>query len=240
MNKILLSLILILLISNLVSCTSTSKAAQYPERYIDQPYTLPNKVDTWGIQAVVYYEKKREATNSFLYPIPVPLYWEHSFGDNLTLEIPLIPIGLRWKIMNDDTSELGLHFGWNLIYNTSTGTNIIPTTSLTYKKLKDKNHAYVITPSIEYSYYARETERSYINGNISFGYLTQLNETNALEPKLIVGLSGFNNRMYFPFEFFYTYRMNKVWQLESTYRYSQIGYDNYLNHSIVLMFKKFY
>ncbi len=133
-----------------------------------------------------------------------------------------------------------MHLGYGILYSTATGTNLRPATSLDYKKFKDKDHAYIFSPSIEYSYYADKTERSYLNGAMSFEYLTQLNDKNAIEPSLTVVFSGYNNRIYFPLHLFYTYRLTQVWQFESRYTYSHIGYQDYLSHSLDFIFKKFF
>ena len=113
LNKFLL-LISAFLIFISFGCTSSQKATEYPQRYIDQPYTLPDDVDVWGSVGSVFYERINGEVYSWPYPIPIPLYWEHSLNENLTLEIPVIPIGLRWKISSDANSELGLRFLWVL------------------------------------------------------------------------------------------------------------------------------
>jgi hypothetical protein len=241
MIKLNLCHLVIILIIICTGCTSTPQATQYPERYIDQQYTLPSKVDVWGLIGITMYQTKYKSTSeSFLPPIPVPLYWEHSLNENLTLEIPVLPLGLRWRIKSDEDSELGMHLGYGIVYSTATGTNLRPTASLYYKKFKDKDHAYIFIPSIEYSYYADKTEHSYLNGAMTLGYLTQLNDKNVIEPGITVGFSGYNNRIYFPLHLFYTYRLTQVWQFESRYTYSHLGYEDYLSHSVNFIFKKFF
>ena len=125
LNKFLL-LISAFLIFISFGCTSSQKATEYPQRYIDQPYTLPDDVDVWGSVGSVFYERINGEVYSWPYPIPIPLYWEHSLNENLTLEIPVIPIGLRWKISSDANSELGLRFLWGFGYGTSSGFSFFP------------------------------------------------------------------------------------------------------------------
>ena len=93
LNKFLL-LIPAFLVFISFGCTSSQKATEYPQRYIDQPYTLPDDVAVWGSVGSIYSERFKDNVYSQTLPIPIPLYWEYAVNDNLTLEIPIIPIGL--------------------------------------------------------------------------------------------------------------------------------------------------
>jgi hypothetical protein len=223
-----------------ISCTSTPKASDYPKRYIDQPYTLPEGIDIWGSVGGVFYEKSNGKEYSWPLPVPIPLYWEHSLNENLTLEIPALPIGLRWKITSDSTSEMGLHISWGFGYGTSSGLSLFPSASMFYKILIDKDHAFTLSPHIGYSYYGRNTEKNYFNEALTFGYLIQLNDANAIQPRIILSSSDYNKKVYIPLELFYSYRMSQTWQFESTYNYSGIGYEDYFGHFFSFIFKQYF
>lgn len=239
LNKFLL-LISVFLICISFGCTSSQKATEYPQRYIDQPYTLPEDVDVWGTISSVFYERSNGQNYSWPYPIPVPLYWEHSVNENLTLEIPVIPIGLRWKISSDTDSELGLHVLWGFGYSTSTGFSLFPSASLFYKILQDKDHAFILSPSVAISTYAENKSRSFWNSEISFGYLIQLNDANAIQPNVIFAHNEFNKRSTIPLEIFYSHRIAPTWQFESIYKYDGIGATDYYRHQFSFIFKKYF
>ncbi len=236
----MLRVILFSLIALSVACTSSQKAAEYPKRYIDQPYTLPDDVNVWGAIGTAYYERSRGQDYTWPYPVPIPLYWEHSISDDLTLEIPILPIGLRWRISSNENSEMGLHASWGFGYGSSSGLSLYPSLSLYYKKFQDRDHAFIIVPTLSYSYFARELDRSYFNVTLPIGYLIQLNDAHAIQPRIIAAYSDSNKRVILPLEFFYTYRMAETWQFESTYRYSGIGHNDYFGHFLTLIFKKYF
>lgn len=239
LNKFLFP-VSILLIWFSIGCMSTPKATQYPQRYIDQPYTLPDGIDTWGSVGTLFYERSKGQDYSWPYPIPIPLYWEHSLNENLTLEIPVLPLGLRWKIASDKTSEMGLHFSWGFGYGSSSGLNLFPSAALFYKILQDNDHAYILSPSISYSFYGRNSDNSYFNGSLALGYLIQLNDTNAIQPRIVFSYSDYNKRIFVPLEIFYSYRMSQTWQFDSSYKYNGIGYDDYFGHFFTFIFKKYF
>lgn len=235
MNKYIIFFILIF-----AGCTSTPKATQYPTRYIDQPYTLQKNVDTWSTIAFGGFSFKKHESNQLYLPIPIPLFWEHSINDNLTLEIPIIPMALKWKIHSDEFHELGIQLGWGYNYSTVNGSNFLPSVSAFYKKFIDTDHAFILSPEFVYSYFEDSILKNYLNFDLSLGYLIQVNEKNAIEPKVILAIYGKNKKTYLPLELFYSYRLSPTWQLESSYRLTQLGLSDYQSHMFLLSFKKFY
>ncbi len=236
----MIALLSFVLAALFVGCASSPQATEFPQRFIDQPYTLPEGVDVWGSVGGIYYERDNGFENSFLVPIPIPLYWEHSINKNLTLEIPLLPVGLRWKIQSDENTELGLNLSWGFGYGSTSGFSAYPNAGLFYKKFLSHDQAIIVMPNVGYNYSDKDDNRNYVRTSLLLGFVYQLNNEHALQPRLIVAYSEYSKKARWPIELFYSYRMAQTWQFESTYRYTGLGYEDYLEHRLTFIFKKYF
>jgi hypothetical protein len=97
----------------LASCAAGERLAEYPERAIDRPFTLPEGVaawhSTWGFSV-----EARERGDHFQPGIPWPLAWSVALTDDLELDLPFP--GLEWQLFRDELLTIGLstNIGWGL------------------------------------------------------------------------------------------------------------------------------
>lgn len=103
-------IILVFFILIFSSC-STENVNTPPRRFIDQNFTLPKKTDVWGTVLFLYDSKFKKDKDVIEVYLPLPIYWEFSLGENITLETPIIPNAFRFSLLKDEKYEIGIRAG---------------------------------------------------------------------------------------------------------------------------------
>lgn len=108
----------------LAACTAPAGLADYPRRQIERPYTLPDDVNTWstvttplgytgpgssasGVDEPDTPLPESDEEGTFSWPIPLPIFYEFSLTDRVTLEGAGLPLGLRVQLAHTDRHLIG-------------------------------------------------------------------------------------------------------------------------------------
>ena len=100
-------IILLLFIS--IACSTSQKAREYPEKIIDQPYTIAKGMNQFfGNYSFGY--SKWTLNPDVSYPLPLNLYWEHALSDNFSMVWLIMPLGVKYRFLDKPNIQLGITF----------------------------------------------------------------------------------------------------------------------------------
>lgn len=237
------------------ACASGPELEKYPRTQIDRPYTLPDGVATWRTPIVTWYEK--DNTDSyFIPPIPVPLLWQSSLTDNLTLNWSPFPLSLSHQWFDSGAHLLGATYGLGVGYATDLGWLFTGSLSFYYRQRLAKQWALETTPSITGTYLTKVSPTRWAFG-VGVGPLWQVTETFTLSPKAAIRVQeGFREntfagelkvtqsnatRVVFPLSLTAEWSFDRQWDASLNYVYSRLGHDRgYESHLGTLTFTHFW
>lgn len=219
----------------LSGCTSTGPVEKVNSRAVDRSYTLPSGVASWSTLAILG-NIKTPSDNTIIPPIPIPLFWEQSLNDNLTLVWGPLPLELKYQISKTDIQLWGVNFGIGGGYGSGTGWILQPRASVTNRSKLNSDLAIQSTFGGRFSFETGSRGSNGYSFSASSGALFQLSDIFALNAAIgveiskanlgLVGVSGATTNMtstIVPLTIGSDWRFARQWSFNTTYAYYGLG-----------------
>jgi len=205
---------------------------------IDRPYTLPKGVAAW----------KTLLTNGIKNPIPVPLFWEQSINNNLTLEWAPLPVGLRYQILNKDNLMFGARLSLGLLVGQDSPL-IIPRISFVNRTKLTQNTALEANLITAVTYKNKSGYKSGLTSYFELGPIFQISDVFAFKPELGIRLASYpdisktieetdyiiyKKRLVYPLKLNFDLKFSNQWLLETQYEYQNLVSSGYSLQTVSL------
>ena len=251
-SKKSLNLFVISLLTFIQACTSTGPVEKVSSRLIDRPYTLPEGVAAWKI-ITSYGLENYHGSFSFSAIPPIPLFWEQSLNQNLTLEWGPLPLGIRYQILKRDSQILGTKFDLGILRGSGAGNSIIvPKVSLFSRTRLTQNTGIEINLRTVFIYKNNIGYKSTVSPYLHLGPIFQISNNFAIKPEFglrsefgsfdkieefDVSNKSYQSKLRYPLLLNFDWKLSDQWLFETEYEYIKRDTDK---HNVVLTFSHFW
>lgn len=213
---------ILLLLTLLLTCVScaTPEVTRTPTQKIDKLYTVGEGSNEANAIASFGYEKRTQQ-HDLRNPIPSNLYWEHGLSDNFSFLWFILPLGVKYQVIQNSENTLG--FTSYLQLGPPETFYLSQITSAYFRRLLKSNLA------LEFMYDLQPVFRFKTAGidfatSLNMGLLFQLNAEIAITPWVgaafrsgDIGIYKNTTKSYFaPVGVDFDYQVWKNWSTEAT------------------------
>lgn len=240
----------VLAVGALFACAAAPQLDNYPRREMDRPYSLPKGVAAWNIPSV-FAHVRSSSGNVTVPPIPIPLVWEQSLGENWDLLWTPLPLGARYQFFKTDEHRLGATGVLGAGFGSTSGFTVFPRIGLDYRYIAGHNIAIDGELDFIYAYDFDDTDSDWTS-ELGLYLVWQLHPLHSLRPGVRAGVvTGYalvniddelsiSKRSQFVVTpaFSYQYSFHRQWDFSLAYVYSSIGFvDDFQAHVVTVNFR---
>jgi hypothetical protein len=237
----------VLFLLTVVSCASSPSFVNFQQRYIDRPITLPTNVSSWIVPTTFVFGKDELGGTVWGMPIPFPLVWESSVGDNWSVGWSPLPVSLTRTLTYSKTGtsalQIGLHPDNSDIYGLSLAADFA------YINIHKLNENFAVAGSlrVEPNFFLRPGPLAF-NMSLYLHGINQVSDGLAIEYGIDpIGkyfdeqtrflLESYKLKFYFPLELTARIQFNRQWEFLLEYQYDKFGHPGfYENHTLSAVF----
>lgn len=227
------------------ACVGGPAAKEYPTRFIDQPYVLPQgmKALDFGASYSVL-DEDYDGKDETLGPL---LRWRAGIGKNFEMPAYPLPLIFKYQFGHNENSTSGIMFGSGIGYSSYRKWIFSPELTVYYRHKLSSKFAWYISPSHHRTFYVDGETSEEVRTAVETGPLFQITDKqvvgvfvdprwtryNVEIPDLIVfndPTYSFATRFALPIGIQYGIRTSQQWELNLKYSYTGIYSDNH-NHN---------
>jgi len=192
----------------------------------------------------------------------LPIFWEQSYSDKITLVWDPLPFRLKYQPYRDERNVTGIHGGLSYGKGFSVSNQFFWNFGLFYKRLLNDDNAFVL--GLDYNRPVRTAEEGDVDYDeneiygtgFKFGMMFQLDDNKAITPALTIvrmkdysrhsltcaqKAAGTSTRTIVPIGFDFHWSISKRWNFSMEYSYYDIGYDNdYFGHKLYYVLSRYW